>query len=476
MTTESTLTANLAGASRDFFAMKPDAADAPSLLKRSPLIALLILAWPVLLEHVLFMLVGFCDTWLTGRFLEEQHLAAVMLMNYTLWLLLDVGLFISIGATALIARFTGAGDRRLAAAATDQALLLAAILGAAAAVAAYLGAEAAPRLLGLEAEPARLAARYVRVLAIAMPAVMFETVGIACLRGVGDMRAALYSMTILNVVNIALGAGLLLGVGPLPALGWDGLAIGTAAGHLAAAAYVLTLLVRGRSGLKLSRGVLRPDGELIRRTLRIGVPGGLDHLFTVLAHLAYVAVINTQGTAAAAAHGVAVRIESLSYLSGAAFQLAAMTLVGQYLGAGRPDAARRAGWSALAAGGIVMLAAGALFATAPRFLVELFLRPDETEIAALGARLLLITSVSMPAIAIHGILAGALRGAGDSRWPFVVNLCGLFGVRLPLAWLFVAGLGYGAPGAYYAAVVDHALRALVIFTRYRSGQWEGSRV
>lgn len=448
----------------------------PPLLSRPPLVALLVLVWPVLLEQLLFMLVGFCDTWLTGRFLQPQHLAAIMLMNYALWLLLDIGLFISIGATAVIARFTGAGDPDQARAATDQAFFLAVLFGVVVAAASYFGADAATRGLGLEPEPARLAARYLRVIAIAMPAVMIESVGVACLRGAGDMRAALYAMSLLNVVNIALGVGLLLGIGPLPRLGWDGLAIGTAAGHLAAATYVLALLLRGRSGLRLSSSCWRPQGDLIRRILRIGVPGGLDHFCTVIAHLAYVAIINTQGTESAAAHGVAVRIESLSYLSGAAFQLAAMTLVGQLLGAGEPRRAKQAGWSALAAGGVVMLAAGALFALAPGFLVRLFLRPEEEAIADLAARLLFITSASMAPIAVHGILAGALRGAGDSRWPLVVNLCGLFGVRLTLAWLLGIHFGYGAPGAYFAAVLDHFLRAAVIFGRYRRGAWLGTQV
>ena len=116
-------------------------------------------------------------------------------------------------------------------------------------------------------------------------------------------------------------------------MGWDALPIGTACGHLAGGLIPLVMLLRGRAGLRIQRSMLRPDIALMRRILRIGVPGGIDVLSIVVCQLIFLSIVDRLGTVAAAAHGVAIRIESLAYLPGYAFQVAAATLAGQYLGA-----------------------------------------------------------------------------------------------------------------------------------------------
>lgn len=442
------------------------------------------LALPVLAEQLLAMLVGFSDTVIAGRYLEEPHLAAMNLMAYLLWLAQGVFAVIAIGATAMVARFVGAGDRVSARRTVDQAFILGAALAAFATVAAGWLARDAVGLVNLEGTSAALAVRYIYCILPALPLIMMEAVGIACLRGAGDMIAGLLIMVAVNTVNIVVSWSLVLGIGPLPRLGWEGLAIGTSLGYCCGGLLAAGLLIRGRSGLHLNWRRMRPDLPFIRRLLWIGVPGGADMLSIIGCQLWFVALINQLGDLAAAAHGVAIRVESLAYLPGAAFQVAAATLAGQYLGARDHHRASRSVVTALlVGGGLMMMAAMAFFFAAPQ-LAMLLVGDRQAQIALAAAPLLQTIAVAMPALALNMILSGALRGAGDTRWPLAFTIVGFLGVRLPVAyWLCfdtlsiagtnwtLSGWGLGIQGAWYAMVADLAVRATLVLYRFWHGGW-----
>ena len=437
---------------------------------------LLRLAWPVLVEQVLVMLVGFSDTLLAGHYLGRSHLAAMMLMSYVLWLLTNAFAFVAIGATAMTARFVGAGDYKSANRVANQSYVLGALLALGITVGGLLFGEQFVSLMQLEGEAADLSTRYLRFILPVVPAMMVEAVGIACLRGAGDMVSGLVTMSLVNVTNTALSWVLLLGPGPIPEMGWDSLAIGTACGHLVGGLIPLVLLLRGRAGLKLEAAELRPDRQLIRRILRIGVPGGIDVMTVVGCQMFFVGLINGLGELAAAAHGVAIRIESLAYLPGSAFQVAAATLAGQYLGARQYRQAGRSVLMACLAGGGLMLTAGIVLYVGSDHLARLFLSAEQADVAAAAAPLLRIVSVAMLPLALMMILSGALRGAGDTRWPLVFTLIGFVGVRMPLAWLLAYSMGWGVQGAWYAMAADIIVRCLLVMYRFWHGGWKRTEV
>ncbi len=331
------------------------------------------LAWPVLVEQILFMMVGLVDLWLTGKYLEERHLAAIGLMSYVLWLIPCMFGMVGIGATALTARFVGGGDAQSAKRVTNQSLIAGAVLAAIITTLAFLFGGRFVALTRLGAESAPLARLYLAILLPVIPAMMLEIVGIACLRGAGDTVSGFITMSIVNVVNILVGASLVIGLGPVPRIGWAGLPIGTACGHAMGGLVVLVMLIRGRAGMRLHWDLLRPDRDWLKRILRIGFPGGLDQTVIVCCHLWFLSIINSLGTLPAAAHGLGVRIESLAYLPGTAFQVAAATLAGQFLGAGDPRRATRSVMMACAVGGSLMMSAGVLFYSSGHWLTDLFL-------------------------------------------------------------------------------------------------------
>ncbi len=443
------------------------------------------LAIPVLAEQVLAILVWFSDRVLTGHYLQTPHLAAITLMAYLLWLMWGVFSVVGIGATAMVARFTGAGDWKSARRLSNQAFIVGAVLAGAAVLLGALLGERAILFLQLDGEAAVLATIYLQYMLPVLPLLMLQTVGIACLRGAGDMISGLVVMAIVNLVNVAVSWALVLGLGPLPQLGWRGIAIGTLCGFVVGGVLVLGLLVRGRSGLRLHWSGLRPDVDLIGRLLRVGLPGGADQLSVIGCQLWFVAVINQLGDRATAAHGVAICVESMAFLPGTAFQLAAMTLVGQYLGAQDYHKASRAVLMACLVGGGLMTAVGVVMYTQAHPLAQLFVRPQQADVALLAVPLLRTVSLAMPALALTMILSGALRGAGDTRWPLVFSLVGLLGVRIPAAywlafetieipgvgWVFT-GCGLGVVGAWYAMVTDLSVRAVLVVYRFAHGGWK----
>jgi Na+-driven multidrug efflux pump len=291
------------------------------------------------------------------------------------------------------------------------------------------------------------------------------------------------------LLNLPLAWSFFHGVGPIPAMGFVGIAWGTALSHTIGGLAVLVLLARGRAGLWLRPGLLWPDMDLLQRLLRVSVPAGIDGLSVALGQLWFLSIVNRLGDAASSAHGIAINWEGLGYMSGSAFGTAAMTLVGQNLGAGRPGDAARSGWTAFAIGCAVMTAMGAVFFTlAPQMFLVFCPHPEQRPIIEAGVPVLRLVAFAMPAVACTIIFTYALRGAGDTRWPVLFTWIGFLGVRIPLAyWLTFErldlgvlgnwpGLHLGLLGAWMAMFADLLLRGGFFLARYRTGRWQHVRV
>ncbi|MGC4005417.1 MAG: MATE family efflux transporter [Pirellulales bacterium] len=335
--------------------------------------------------------------------------------------------------------------------------------------------------MGLSPESAELFATYFHWTLLALPAIMCEQVVGAALRAAGDTISVMVAMIAMNVVNLLVSYGLVTGYGPFPELGWRGIAIGTATGYYVGALVMLIRLYFGPSGLRVGfRTAWTYDDA--RRLLKVGIPGGIDILTLIGCQLLFVRLINGLGTTATAAHGIAIRVESLSYLPAFAFQIAATTMVGQFLGARRPDLAKRSVWIACAIGeAFVIVCASLLFHFSDRLTALFFQDGANPEVAALAARVLRVVCVVQPGLVILMILTGALRGAGDTRWPLLNTLVGFLVIRIPLGYVLayrgidIPGLIVFAPlgllGAWYAMAIDLCFRTALITLRFRGGRW-----
>lgn len=443
------------------------------------------LATPVLLEHLLHVMVELVDLLLTCRYLQQTHyMAAMTAMVYTMFFVWNLFAFVSSGSTALVARFSGASDHTLANRAMNQSIGLGLILSLAIMAAGFLFGGTLLGALGMKGDAADAARLYLNVQLCVVPMIMVENVGVACLRAAGDTVSGLVVLGLVNLVNMGLSYALVVGLGPFPNWGYLGVAVGTAVGHLFGGLILLSLLAGGRAGFRLRLTEMWPQPKMVRRLLRIGVPGGIDATITVLCHLAYLSVINALGEIAAAAHGIGLQLEALSYMPGAAFQIATATMVGQYLGAKEPARAMRSALVACGAAVLLMGTVGLLFFPLGETIVQLFRSDASAEVGPLACRYLRIMGAVMVPMAMAMVFAGALRGSGDTRWPMVITIVGMIGVRVPLGCLLafdtftvpwtdvtLTGLGMGVTGAWCAAATDVMLRCVLMTTRFAGGKW-----
>ncbi len=421
---------------------------------------------------------------------QAAYQAAQTTANYLAWFISSYTALVSVGSTALVARFIGAGNQGLARHVTNQSILLALLLGGLFSAAGLLGGiETLIDLLQLRGEAAGLAWAYLQPLFVLLIFQIVQVAGIACLVGAGDTRTGLWVTMGVAIVNLPLAWGLCLGLGPLPELGFVGIALGTAISHTLGGLVILLVLASGRSGLKLSWSLLWPRWDLIYRLLRISVPAGLDSLSVVVGQFWYLGIVNCLGDVASSAHGIALSWEALGFLSGGAFGTAAMTLVGQNLGAGKPEQAARSGWRAFLLGCAVMSLMGAVFFLLAQPMFRLFCPfAEQQPIVEAGVPLLRLVAFAMPPLASTIIFPSALRGAGDTRVPVLFTWIGFFCIRIPLAyWLTLPqldlgqlgtwpGANLGLFGAWLAMFADLLVRGCFFFYRFARGPWQKIQV
>lgn len=454
---------------------------------------LLVLALPIMAEHFLHIGVGLTDTYvannmvitrgLSGEALEAARsanaaaAAAIGSTTYVTWLLGIIAGSVGIGSTALIARATGARDRRTARSAVGQSILLGFLTGALMAVLLLLFSGPASRIFGFE-DPVveHYIAQYLWILAWGIPLVVITFLGNACLRGAGDTLTPAIAMIVIDLVNIALSFSLCYGWGPMPRLGFAGIAWGTSIAYGGGAFVVLAVLLTGygRSKLRLYLHRLRPAWHTIRRMLRIGIPSGAEGLIFWGANFVVLYVVNQLGEVQAAAHNIAIRVESLSYMTGFAVATAAATMVGQALGARDPQRAVRSGYVAFILGGALMGLAGLLFIFANEPMAGAI--NDDPAISGATAQILFIVGFAQVAFAAMMIFGGALRGAGDTTSVMLRNLGSAIFVRMLGAIIAVKVLGFGLTAVWIILSIDLTCRGVLLFGRFYSGKWTAIKV
>jgi len=444
----------------------PDHPPEPSVRRR-----VLTLAWPAVVEQILNMSVGLADTYIVGH-LGAAPLAAVGLSVQTLNLFWALFSAIGVGSTALVARRIGAGEPEAADDVARQSIVLALLIGFLIAAVVWIGAPHFLSWLGAEPDVIQLGTDYMRAAASTMFMMSILFVGSAIMRGAGDTRTPMLVMLVINAINIVTAYGLAYGVGPLPRLEVLGSGIGAATARGLGGLLILVLLVRGRGPVKIGPKLLRPDLAVIRQVLRIGLPTAGEQLLMRFGQLVLATFITALGTAAYAAHQVAINALSVAYMPGWGFALAATTLVGQELGARRPERAARSAYEAVRMALVVMTIMGVLVALLPTQVMKAF--TNDAGVIAAGISILRIAGFSMPFLGISFTLAGGLRGAGDTTSVLLIIGACIWILRVANAFWLSAWLGLS--GVWLAIGIDFVGRAALMTWRFRSGRWKLVRV
>ena len=427
------------------------------------------LAWPAIMTFGLESLVGLVDALMVGR-LGANAVAGVGVGTQILHAVSVMNMALATGTVALVARHIGGNDHQAAEGVVIQSLYLAVAMGLAIAVPVYLWA---PQLVSIfKVEPAvlRSGAEFVRVIMLGVPCMAVFAVIAAGLRGAGDMRTPLLIGVLVNLVNVVAAYVLIFGKLGLPALGVRGAAMASALAFAVGAILGLASLLRPHSALRLERGRLAPDLGLARRIITVGSPTGIEQLLMQIGFLLYLGIAASYGTAAVAAYFIGVRILALSFLPGFGFSAAASTIVGQQLGAQQPQHAERSGWEAnWLAMGMMSVVALLIFAFA-RPIAALFI--DDAAVIDDTVSFIRVLALAQPLMAADSTLGGALRGAGDTRFPLVTVIVGFYVARLGFAWAAANLLDLSLVWVWAALLGDYAMRAALKAWRFRSGAWK----
>jgi putative MATE family efflux protein len=433
----------------------------------------LTLAWPSVMEQALITMVGLVDAYIVGH-LGAAALASVGLGGQVNNLVAALFGAVGVGATALVARHIGAREPAEANHLGRQAMLFAAGLGLLTALVAFVFAAPLMRLFGAAPDVVDDGAAWLRVVAPSFAFLGILLVGTATLRGAGDTRTPMVVMVAVNIVNIGVAWTLTRGLFGFPKLGVVGSGLGASSGQIIGGLAVVALLVRGRGPLRLGWRLPAPDLARLRRLLNIGLPAGAEQVLLQVALLNLAVILSSLGTASYAAHQIGIRIASMAFLPGWGFSVAATTLVGQELGAGRPERAQRATYAAFWLAFIVMNAMGVVLFILAVPILQLF--TNDPAVIQQGAIVVRTDSALQPLIAASFVFSGALRGAGDTRTTMFITIGSVWALRLVASYLLAITFGLGIFGIWLGIGLDFASRATWFWLRFRSGKWAALRV
>lgn len=431
------------------------------------------LAWPAMVELLLSTLFSMVDMIMVGR-ISYQALTAVGLTNHPTMLALAVFQALNVGSTALVARFIGSGDIKNAKATVRQSMVLVTILGIVVSIAGYLLSPAIITFMRAEPDVYPMSVSYLQIVSLGW---LFTTISLnvgAILRGSGDTMTPMRYNLLSNLLNVFGNYVLIFGKFGFPAMGVAGAALSTTLCRGVAAFLALRAIFNKNRNIGVSlKDDYRIDKNLLERLISIGLPSAMEQFLLRLGQVFFSRAVAGLGTAVYAAHQTAINISSLTFTPGQAFGMAATTMVGQSLGAKHPDVAEKAGLVARRMGLIIALAIAIVLFFFGYDVALLYV--DDPEVARAAANALKILAIMQPMQSTQFILAGALRGAGDTRWPLYSTAIGIWGIRVVLVHVFIA-MGMGLMGAWVAQLCDQAFRAVFIYTRYKSGAWKHSKV
>jgi MATE family multidrug resistance protein len=353
---------------------------------------------------------------------------------------------------------------------------LGAIVPAAALVAALLGA-CAPLWLAALGPSAELQAAALEFLPGRLLGLVGTTVAfcwVSFFRGVGDTRTPMLGAVLANLVNVTLAYGLIFGELGLPRLGVAGSGAAMAVGEWTFALFLGAAALRRGIRARYGTAARLVRAEPLRRVLRTGLPIGGQWVLDMSAFAVFTTLVARMGDASMAASQAFISLLSLSFMQASGLSVAAATLVGRYVGAGDPASAERSFRTALALAAALGATVAVLFLAIPETLLGLF--SHDAEVLALGGPLLALGAAFQLLDALGIASSGALRGAGDTRWPFLAQASLAWFVFLPAAWLGGITLGGGLTGAWAGGVVYVLGLAVAFVWRFRAGAWRGIRI
>ncbi|HWQ55012.1 MAG TPA: MATE family efflux transporter [Bryobacteraceae bacterium] len=435
--------------------------------------AVLLLATPMVLEMFMESLFAVVDIfWVTQ--LGPNAVAAIGLTESLQALVFAVAMGLTMATTAMVARRIGEKNSRGAAVAAGQAILLGII------VAVVMGLPAAwfaPRLLELMGAAPALVANgrsYTTIIMGSSVTVMLLFLNNAIFRGAGDPAVAFRVLAVSNAINLVLDPCLIFGWGPFPKMGLTGAAVATAVGRSIGVLFQFWILFGGSSRISIRLGDLRPEWRVMASLVRVSSTGVLQFAVGHTSWVALVRIISAFGGFAVAGYTIGIRIFAFAILPAWGLSGAAATMVGQNLGAGRPERAARAVWLTGFYNMLYMVSVAAVFIAFPESIIGLF--THDPAVVPYAVNCLRIVSYGNLSYAFGMVMVQAFNGAGDTVTPSIINIIGFWMCQIPLAWFLAMPAGFGVNGVFAAIPLAESFITVMGLAVFCRGKWKTRKI
>ncbi|MEZ4708479.1 MAG: MATE family efflux transporter [Caldilineaceae bacterium] len=432
------------------------------------------LALPVIFTNLLQSLVDVIDVFMVGR-LGPIAIAAAGMSTAIRFLVLVMLLSVAGGAMTLIAQAKGARDPQQMSFVTRQSISSGFLISLVLTAGGYLLARPLLTLANSGGDPqaVELGTAYLQILFLGTPFMVLNMVFNRLMQDAGDTLTPLWMTGSINLLNVFFNYVFMFGVGPIPAFGIAGAAMGTVAARGIGVVLVFIIIYSGKNVIKLLPGSYRPDWQMFKDIFTIGVPSGIQGVFRNGSRLLVLGILTSTevGTYGAAAMAIGFQVEALVFMPGLALNVAATSLVGQALGQWQTEEARVRGNMAMGLGLLIMIVLAIPVIWLAPWIIELFDPSAHPVVMNTGVTYLHINTVFLPLSAVAMVANGAMRGAGDS-FPGMVSTAFTRGViAVSLAWLLAFPLGFGSLGVWLALVVGTILDAAYMGWRWRGSAW-----
>jgi putative MATE family efflux protein len=435
--------------------------------------AILLLAIPMVLEMVLESLFAVVDVFFVGR-LGADAVATVGLTESLLSLIFAVAIGLSMSITAMVARRIGEKDPEDASVAGVQAVILGLTVSLAVGIPSIIFAPRLLQLMGASPGIVATGSGYARIALGGSGAILMLFLNNAIFRGAGDAAIAMRLLWISNIINLVLDPCLIFGLGPFPRLGVTGAALATFTGRSIGVLYQFYRLARGTERLPSLARHLRVNLKVLWRLIRVSVTGILQFAIAHTSWIGLVRIVSTFGAAALAGYTIAIRIVVFVILPSWGLSNAAATLVGQNLGAGKPDRAETSVWRTGFYNMLFLGGVGVILIMFAEPAVRLF--THDPEVIPLAASCLRILSYGNIGYAYGMVMLQAFNGAGDTITPTWVNLFGFWFLEIPLAYWLAIPMNLRSKGVFFSIVIAEGSIALAGILLFRCGRWKQQKI
>lgn len=433
------------------------------------------IAWPVLIELVLSSLFGMINMMMLGNIADHAYAAAAVsavgVTNQPLFLGLSVVQALNVGGTALIARYFGAGKHDRMENVMKHVMIISMILSVPSTVLAYVYSDQIMAFMGAMPDTIEVGRTYFRIICVSYLFQSFNFSITGSLRGIGETQIPMGVNLRANFLNVIGNALLIYGLFGIPKLGIVGAATSTVIANATASYLLIRYLRSGKSKLNFSfKHPFHFSMKIMKSLAKIGLPSAMEQLVLRAGLILFIQIVSGLGTVVFAAHNIGMNILSLSFTLGQAFGIAASSLVGRSLGADDADLAEKYASNTSKIGSLFGTLLGIGFFFGAEFIVGLY--SNDPEIIRNGAIALRVAAVTQPFQSHQLIVAGSLRGAGDTIFPLISTFIGILIIRVLTATFFVNVLGLGLLGAWLAVMLDQIIRWILIAMRFKSGKWK----